>query len=273
MLKVISLAVASLILSAGTVSAAEGTRPSYQDWSGVWLNVTRGPFSNPGANSPIPVVGVNPPPLKPEYDKEWRASILAAQRGAPINDPMADCKWPGMPAILASTMPQEFLILPDRVVILYELMSQVRRIFTDGTPVPEDVDFSYNGFSTGRWEGDTLVVDTIAITTRTFIDDYQTPHTDKLHVVERYRLIDGGKAMEVSLHVEDEGAFTTPWNAIQRYRRAEPGVVERDVPVQNDATSAVGNASPLQEGYCADMRTRFDFEKDEPIPQANKPDF
>jgi hypothetical protein len=149
---------------------------------------------------------------------------------------------------------------------------QIRHIYLN-VPHSRNAKPSWFGESVGHYEGDTLVIDTIGITTRTFVDDYQTPHSNKLHVVERFRLVDGGKGMEVSLHVEDEGAFTTPWNAIQRYRRAEPGVVERDVPVQNDGTSAVGDAGPLQEGYCADMQTRFDFEKDEPIPQATKPDF
>ncbi len=240
MLKVISLAVASLILSAGTVSAAEGTRPGYQDWSGVWLNVTRGPFSNPGANSPIPVVGVNPPPLKPEYDKKWRASILAAQRGAPVNDPMADCKWPGMPAILASTMPQEFLILPDRVVILYELMSQVRRIFTDGsTTVPEDLDSSYNGFSIGRWEGDTLVVDTVGVRADTRLEYAGADHTDQLTVHERLRKV-APDLIENEITIKDPGAFTAPWKAKVQYRRQGPSYRMLEYPCTDNNRNGVG---------------------------------
>ena len=78
---------------------------------------------------------------------------------------------------------------------------QQRHIYLN-VPHSKTVKPSWSGESVGYYEGDTLVVDTIGITTRTFVDDYQTPHTDKLHVVERYRLVDGGKGMEVRLHIE-----------------------------------------------------------------------
>ena len=84
---------------------------------------------------------------------------------------------------------------------------------------------SWFGESIGHYEnGDTLVVDTIGLNTRTFVDSYRTPHTEQLHVVERFRIVDGGKALEVNVHVEDPGAFTMPWNAMQRYRRVEQGL-------------------------------------------------
>ncbi len=74
-------------------------------------------------------------------------------------------------------------------------------------------------------------MDTVGITTKTFVDNYYTPHTERLHVVERFRLIDGGDRLEARIHVADPGAFTTPWDAAQRYRRVEPGRAENDVPL------------------------------------------
>jgi hypothetical protein len=82
----------------------------------------------------------------------------------------------------------------------------------------------------------------------------------------------GRSFWEQNLHVEDEGAFTMPWNAIQRYKRVEPGVAERDIPVENDATSAVGIARPLQEVTCSETTVSY-FGDMLPIPQAEKPDF
>jgi hypothetical protein len=70
------------------------------------------------------------------------------------------------------------------------------------------------------------VVDTIGITTRVAVDFYSTPHTDKLHVVERYHLIDGGKTLEVTATVEDPGAFNTPWTGSQRYQRDDQAMQE-----------------------------------------------
>src|SRR5262249_39077785 len=112
---------------------------------------------------------------------------------------------------------------------------------------------SWFGESIGHYEGDTLVVDTIGLTTKTFVDNYQTPHTDKLHVVERFHMIDGGKTLEVNVHVEDPGAFTTPWNAIQRYRRNEQG--------------------PQFESVCAENNLDHFHQDVGAFPVADKPDF
>ena len=110
------------------------------------------------------------------------------------------------------------------------------------------------GESIGHYEnGDTLVVDTIGLNTRTFVDSFRTPHTEQLHVVERFRIVDGGKALEVNVHVEDSGAFTMPWNAMQRYRRVEQG--------------------PMREAVCAENNAKFFNYEVEPIPQSDKPDF
>jgi len=129
---------------------------------------------------------------------------------------------------------------------------QVRRVYLD-VPHSASVTPSWYGESVGHYEGDTLVVDTIGISDKSYVDNYQTPHTDQLHVVERFNMIDGGKAIEVSVHVEDPGAFTTPWNAIQRYRRTNNG--------------------PLSEVVCAENNDDHFNQGLEPMPQADKPDF
>ena len=66
-----------------------------------------------------------------------------------------------------------------------------------------------------------------------FVDNYRTPHSEKLHVIERYRMIEGGKKLEVMIHVEDSGAFTTPWNAVQRFDRFEGSPVSSGTLVEN----------------------------------------
>jgi hypothetical protein len=102
---------------------------------------------------------------------------------------------------------------------------EVRRIYLD-VPHSAKVTPNWYGESVGHYEGgDTLVVDTIGISTRSFVDNYRTPHTDKLHVVERFKLIESGNVMEILISIDDPGAFTTPWSAIQRFRRREPGTM------------------------------------------------
>src|ERR1700693_5914411 len=78
---------------------------------------------------------------------------------------------------------------------------------------------SWYGESVGHYEGDTLIVDTIGLNDKTLIDNYGTPHTDKLHVVERFKMVDGGKTLEVSITVEDVDAFNLPWSARQRFSK------------------------------------------------------
>jgi hypothetical protein len=112
---------------------------------------------------------------------------------------------------------------------------------------------SYTGESVGRWEGEELVVDTIGIDERTFVDNYRTPHTDKLHVIERFKLIDGGKQLQDTIWVEDPAAFNMPWTAIQRWNRT--------------------NRGPIEEDSCSENNEKiFDYDV-RPMPTATKPDF
>jgi len=88
---------------------------------------------------------------------------------------------------------------------------------------------------------------------KTFVDNYRTPHTAKLRVIERFKLIDGGRTIEVNVHVEDPGAFTTPWNAIQRYRRTDN--------------------EPMVEMICAENNAEYFNYDVVPLPHADKADF
>jgi hypothetical protein len=105
-----------------------------------------------------------------------------------------------------------FVQTPEKVLLIWRGDNQVRHVYLN-VPHSRNVKPSWYGESVGHYEGDTLVVDTIGLNTKTFVDNYRTPHSEKLHVIERYRMIEGGKKLEVMIHVEDSGAFTTPWNA------------------------------------------------------------
>jgi hypothetical protein len=88
---------------------------------------------------------------------------------------------------------------------------------------------SWYGESVGHYEGDELVVDTIGLNDRTFVDNYRTPHTTQLHVLERFKMINGGKTLQVLVRVEDPGAFNMPWNAKQTWVRVHPGALIEDI--------------------------------------------
>jgi hypothetical protein len=116
----------------------------------------------------------------------------------------------------------QFLQLKDRVVIIYQRDHQVRWVWLNrdhsAHPTP-----SWYGESVGHYEGDTLVVDTIGQKRHkmSVVDPFGTPHTDKIHVVERYQPFSDpfGRGLEVTVRVEDAGAFTKPWKGTAEYRQ------------------------------------------------------
>jgi hypothetical protein len=165
--------------------------------------------------------------------------------------------WPGgVPGfdIYARVRPIYFLQTPKEITIIEESDMQVRRIYLN-VPHSKNPKPSWYGESVGHYEGDELVVDTIGLNDKTFVDSYRTPHTTRLHVVERFRMLDGGKTLQASIAVDDPGAFTMPWSAIQRWKRRE--------------------GDTITELICAENPTDF-FNNENvagPVPEAKKADF
>jgi hypothetical protein len=169
------------------------------------------------------------------------------------------------------TRPLYFVQGPKEVVMILTSFSDVRRVYL-ADKHSANVKTSWYGESIGHYEGDTLVVDTIGLDDRTLVDQFGTPHTKELHVIERYHLIDGGKTLEANVHVEDPGAFTMPWDAIQRYRLFEAAAAK--VPVERLAQLATPAEGPLTEAICAENPNSFFAGMPAmPIPQAVVPDF
>jgi hypothetical protein len=126
----------------------------------------------------------------------------------------------GVPGFhLFGFQPLYFVQTPREVVLVYSSDEQVRHVYLD-VPHSANPKPSWYGDLVGHYEGDTLVVDTIGMNDKTFIDAYRTPHTEKLHVVERFRMVDGGKAMQVRI---------TPYAAIQAQSFDTPDYTETGV--------------------------------------------
>jgi len=204
-----------------------------------------------GAQPTFRVADLDNPILLPwvkDALKKVNDRVLSGKDAFP---PQVRC-WPlGVPAfVLYPAQPVYFVQTPKEVIMTWQPDHMVRRILlTDKhseNPKP-----SWFGESIGHYEnGDTLVVDTIGLNTRTFVDNYRTPHTDQLHVVERFKLANAETRLEVTVTVEDPGAFTTPWTAMQTYRRTEIG--------------------PMGESTCVEGNFNyFDFDL-EPLPQEDK---
>src|SRR5450755_4080312 len=107
---------------------------------------------------------------------------------------------------------------PREVTMIFSGNAEMRHIRLNAShsasPKP-----SWYGESVGHYEGDTLVVDTIGFNDKTFLDNYRTPHTDKLHVTERWRMIENGKKLEILITIDDPGTFNQTWQALRQYNR------------------------------------------------------
>jgi hypothetical protein len=202
----------------------------------------------PGRQPTYRVADLTNPNLKPCAKERMRKAnddVLAGKVGYTAR---SSCRPAGVPGFMMFVVePIFFVQSPKEVLMIFEGDQQIRRVYLD-VPHSENPKPSWYGESVGRYDGDTLVIDTIGLNDRTTVDNFRTPHTEKLHVVERWKLIEGGKVLEVNLRIEDTDTFYEPWSAIQRYRRVQ---------------------QTLHEEVCAENNAQFDYH----TPVAKKADF
>ena len=189
------------------------------DWGGIWFLAVQ----RPGPDDPLPPE----PKLKGEYLEKreaWLAAARANDGVVPRN--RSNCSPPGMPRIMRlAQYPYEFIFSPGRVTVNQEAWMQTRTIWTDGRAHPEDPDPSFMGHSIGRWEGDTLVVDTVGILGELEIDT-GWPHSDKFRLVERIHLDPADPDVLVNeMTTHDPEALAEPFAVTARYRRDRYGAL------------------------------------------------
>jgi hypothetical protein len=256
-------------MGGGFKDPASGPGPVQRDPK--YPRVTNDDLRASGAQPTFAMGDINSPILQPwakDVIRKHNELILSGKPAFPRN---ASC-WPaGVPGfLLYPVQPVYFIQTTKEVIMIWQADHQIRHVYLTGEHSPQ-VKTSWYGESIGHYEGDTLVVDTIGLDDRTAVDGFQTPHTEQLHVVERFHMIDGGKMLQVDLHVEDPGTFTTPWNAIQLYRRVEPDVAKNPDPFNPlSSTSAEG---PILEASCAENPNSLMGMATFPVPQTVKPDF
>jgi hypothetical protein len=143
--------------------------------------------------------------------RPWAAALVRARRDENgKDDPFTHC-LPGTVARI-HTVPllRKIVQTPGLVIFLSESNASYRQVFTDGRPLPDDPDPSWNGYSTGRWEGDTLVVETSGFRDGQWLDRFGSPLTDKAKMTERFRRVNYG-TLEIEFTVDDPKAYTRPW--------------------------------------------------------------
>jgi hypothetical protein len=156
--------------------------------------------------------------------KQWAKDVMKKDNDEVIGGKIAytarsSCDPAGVPGFdQFGFQPHYFLQEKDKITMIYGGDQQVRHIYMN-VPHSQNVKPSWYGESVGHYEGDTLVVDTIGLKAGTPVDNFRTPHTDKLHVTERWRIIEGNSILEVTFTVDDPDTFEKPWSAKQRFRR------------------------------------------------------
>jgi hypothetical protein len=182
------------------------TADGHPDLSGIW---------EPNVNRFLRDIAID---LKPENVpfQPW-AKALFEQRldgSHSKEDPDANCLPQGVPKIDAAPAPWKIVQTPGFIVIVYEAFNLWRQIFLDGRTLAPDVNPTWMGYSTGKWEGDTLVVDSRGFNGKAWLDQEGRPSTDALHVIERFRRRDLGH-MDLQITIDDPKAYTKPWTVTE----------------------------------------------------------
>jgi hypothetical protein len=291
--------VAAAAMPAWGQTVAPGAGPadggaSIPDFSGVWWHPSL-PGFEPLASGPTSLTNRSRRNGVSNYDQlvgDYTNPILKQQaaeivknfgelslKGITFPSPANQC-WPEPVPYIYKNFAMLIFQEPDKITIIYDQDHEVRHVRLN-EPHPAEVTPSWYGDSVARYEGDTLVIDTVGTkTNRPFamIDLYGTPYTEKLHVVERYRLLDyedakeglerdakenqqprvgidrsyRGKHLQIHFTVEDEGVFTTPWSATITYGRG---------------------SDEWPETVCAENTHEYYNNKESEVPTAEKPDF
>jgi len=188
-----------------------------RDLTGIWS-----PPRTPKGFLPYNFSPEAPPPMQPWAVK--RCELVGCGTGplGRANDDNMDpyltsCAPYGIPRLMNHVGPFEILQSKNRVLILFETNNAIRQIWMDGRGHPEDLDPSWLGHAIGHWEGTTLVVDTVGLTDKSWLDTAGHPHSDALHVVERIRRVDHD-TLENTLTFDDPKTYTRPWSSTIVYK-------------------------------------------------------
>jgi hypothetical protein len=229
---IVGATLAGLMAAATMVTQAQDAA-SRPDFTGVYypFDPDAGPAPARGAGTPPRPVAVidgragrpaTAPKLAPEYLAKWEAMRESRMSGSSETDPNANCLSAGMPGMMSMTYGMELQQTKDKITIYGELNDVYRRIYLDGRkPTQRTLDDpTFAGYSVGRWEGDTLVVDTVAIREDTLLDLF-SPHSDQLTVQERIRFTAPG-ILEDRITSTDPKALLEPFTQVRTYRKASP---------------------------------------------------
>ena len=226
------------LLTAAVVACAMSHVAGAQEWKTTpptaahWAALAKLPDLTGVWEAPTVGRGGAPPPAAPQLTSASAAKKRELDARNTDDTDAANCLPTGMPAVMGHPYPYEFLLTPGKVTIVTEAYMQVRHIYTDGRPLPPDPDPTFNGTSIGRWQGDTLVVDTVGFSPLTTIAR-NIPHGDRMHIVERFRL-SGPDTMTVETTVTDSDVLAAPWTIVRTLARHRDWTIREYICEENN---------------------------------------
>ena len=195
------------------------------DFSGVW-------FIDEYRRNLLPK---EDPPFQP-----WAAAKFKERQSEKLHqdpdagpDPTERCIPPGIPREMLQPFPWEIVQARDRVIMIFEYQSLIRQIFTDGRGHPKDLEPTYMGNAIGRFEGDTLIVDTVGFNDKTWLDPMGLPHSDALHVIEHIRRVDHDTLVD-DYTIDDPKAYKKTWNAQRTFKLKPDWQIQEYVCTENN---------------------------------------
>jgi len=220
------------------------------DWTGVWMGVGTTLFEQKAGAASLNANNPNArdfPPYKPAWEAAYTRFLNDVVKQEKFSDPLSLGYPGGMIRMMSPARGLQFVLRPEQVWIIYE-RPDVRYIYTDGRPFPPKDELwpTFEGYSIGHWEGDTLVVETVSLRGGVPIDRTGAALSDEAHVVERIRKIDD-KTLQTDITIEDPVAFTAPWKVTRRYvnRREQYPRMENVSSLENQRNPVVNGETKI----------------------------
>jgi hypothetical protein len=230
LMAVLALAVSARAQAQKPAVLTKTQTTSAKDFSGVWME----------RQESIAFSAHEPPLLPWAMEKFKTAKPGYGPRATPDSqDPILKCLPPGVPRIMLIPFPIQIVQTPGEVIMLFEYDHYIRHIFLDRREHPQNPDLTWMGDSIGHWEGDTLVVDTIGLNDKTWLDQVGHPHSDSLHVIERIRRVNHD-TLQDDLTIDDPRAYAKPWTGQQVFKLKPAWRLSEYVCEDNQAREAAG---------------------------------
>ena len=220
------------------------------DWTGVWMGVGTTLFEQKAGAASLNANNPNArdfPPYKPAWEAAYTAFLNNVVKQEKFSDPLSLGYPGGMIRMMSPARGLQFVLRPEQIWIIYE-RPDVRYIYTDGRPFPPKDELwpTFEGYSIGHWEGDTLVVETVSLRGGVPIDRTGAALSDEARVTERIRKTDNN-TLQSDINIEDPVAFTAPWKVTRRYvnRREQYPRMENVSSLENQRNPVVNGETKI----------------------------